>query len=341
MAAPPTVSVIIPTYNSAAFVAEAVESVRRQSFANIEIIVVDDGSTDDTARVLEPYRRSGAVHYESQPNQGPSAARNAGIRAARGHFLAFLDADDTIPPHSVERRVRFLQAHPEVDVVFTDCRIRDRAGDTSAPHLREYGFLRKVGATIASREGDEVVFEGHFFEAFFEHRICTLTGNFMIRRGLDGRVPLFEEGFTWGDITEYWFRLCRRYRVGFIDEPLFDYHRYRSVLTRRHFDEGLTSYIRLEAALAEELERQGQASPRFIALIRRRIAYYYASQGWYLVHSGEPAQARGRFRRGLAFNAAELRCYAGLAAACVPARQFRRLKRVKRLVAAAVGQIRG
>ncbi|HEU5320908.1 MAG TPA: hypothetical protein VFX28_08895, partial [Methylomirabilota bacterium] len=209
------------------------------------------------------------------------------------------------------------------------------------PHLRDYGFLRKVAATITDRRGDEVVFGDGFFEAFFEHRICTLTGNLMVRRDAGGRVQPFAENFTWGDITEYWFRLCRRHRVGFIDEPLFDYHRYRSVLTRRHFEDGLTSYIRLEAGLAEELQREGRATPRFIALIHRRVAYYYASQGWYLIHAGAPREARDRFWRGLGFNRAEVRCYAGLAVSCVPAPQFRRLRRAKRLVAGAVSQILG
>ncbi|HEU5321302.1 MAG TPA: glycosyltransferase family A protein, partial [Methylomirabilota bacterium] len=130
VAAAPAVSVVIPTFNCAPFVAEAVESVRAQTWADLEVVVVDDGSTDDTARVLEPYRQSGAIRYLRQDNRGPSAARNAGIRAARGRYVAFLDADDTIPPSSIERRLRFLDAHPDVAVVFTDCYIRDRAGET-------------------------------------------------------------------------------------------------------------------------------------------------------------------------------------------------------------------
>lgn len=99
----PTVSVIIPTYNRATLVSEAVESVLRGTVAPLEIIVVDDGSTDDTREALRRFRER--VHYIFQPNRGPAAARNVGINAAQGQVLAFLDADDLWLPDSLELRV--------------------------------------------------------------------------------------------------------------------------------------------------------------------------------------------------------------------------------------------
>jgi glycosyltransferase involved in cell wall biosynthesis len=92
----PLVSAVIPTYNYGRFVVEAVESALAQTYSPLEVIVVDDGSTDDTAERLQPYRDR--IRYLYQPNRGLSGARNAGIRAARGEYLAFLDSDDTWKP---------------------------------------------------------------------------------------------------------------------------------------------------------------------------------------------------------------------------------------------------
>lgn len=111
MSPEPAISVIVPTYNAARFLPEALVSVRRQSIAPLEIIVVDDGSTDDTAEWL---RHETDVTYVHQPNQGPSAARNAGIRRARGEFLAFLDADDLWTDDHLERLLEPLAADPQL-----------------------------------------------------------------------------------------------------------------------------------------------------------------------------------------------------------------------------------
>jgi len=104
----PLVSTIIPTYNRADLVSEAIDSVLRQSYPNVEVIVVDDGSTDDTCDRLKRYGTR--VRLISQSNAGPSAARNRGIAAARGELIAFLDSDDLWLPEKLERQVRLLQA---------------------------------------------------------------------------------------------------------------------------------------------------------------------------------------------------------------------------------------
>jgi glycosyltransferase involved in cell wall biosynthesis len=100
---PPRVSIVIPTYNRAWTLAEAIDSVLGQTFASFEIIVVDDGSTDGTARLLQRY--GSAVRVLRQINQGVSAARNAGIRSARGELIALLDSDDLWRPEKLARQV--------------------------------------------------------------------------------------------------------------------------------------------------------------------------------------------------------------------------------------------
>jgi glycosyltransferase involved in cell wall biosynthesis len=117
------VSVIIPAYNYAAFLAEAVESALRQSHTNIEVIVVDDGSTDNTAEVAQRLMQQDArVRYVHQANQGLSAARNTGIKNAKGEFLVFLDADDVLHEHKVAAHLEHFLSDEKIDISYGSSR---------------------------------------------------------------------------------------------------------------------------------------------------------------------------------------------------------------------------
>ena len=110
----PLVSVIVPVYNGERFVGAALESILAQDYQPIEVIVVDDGSADNSAEVARSF---GGVQVLQQPNQGPAAARNAGLKVARGEFVAFVDSDDLLPPTKLSAQVTYLLAHPSVGVV--------------------------------------------------------------------------------------------------------------------------------------------------------------------------------------------------------------------------------
>src|SRR5690606_40525091 len=114
---PPKVSVIIPTFNRAGMVQQAIASVLAQTFASFECIVVDDGSSDDTRTVLQPLVDAGRIRYVHQANAGLSAARNHGLRLARGAYISFLDDDDLYEPHKLARQVAYLDANPEAMLV--------------------------------------------------------------------------------------------------------------------------------------------------------------------------------------------------------------------------------
>ncbi|MDB5078680.1 MAG: hypothetical protein JWP00_604 [Chloroflexi bacterium] len=117
----PLVSVIIPCYNSRQWVGQAIDSVLNQTYPNIEIIVVDDGSTDGVAGYIKTnYYSTGQVRYFYQSNGGVSRARNYGLKQARGAFISFLDADDWLLPEKVARQVSFLQKHPDYQVAYCD-----------------------------------------------------------------------------------------------------------------------------------------------------------------------------------------------------------------------------
>src|SRR5262249_40573327 len=111
-------SVVIPTYNSDCFVAQAVQSVLDQTYHHREILVVDDGSIDKTKDILSKFGNS--IRYLYQENRGPSAARNMGIKAARGEYVCFLDADDVWTPGKLELQLAFMEQNPTIGLVFAD-----------------------------------------------------------------------------------------------------------------------------------------------------------------------------------------------------------------------------
>ncbi len=112
----PLVSILIPTYNYGAYLADAIDSVLAQTVSDYEIVVVDDGSTDDTAEIAARYPQ---VRYLRQENAGVGAARERGRLAARGRYLAFIDADDLWHPRKLEKQLAYLEAHPDCRIVFT------------------------------------------------------------------------------------------------------------------------------------------------------------------------------------------------------------------------------
>lgn len=125
---PPLVSVVIPVFNGAPFVAAAVASVRAQTVRDVEILVVDDGSVDGTQAVLEDLRRTQGIAWFQQEHGGPARSRNRGIEASRGEFVALLDCDDVWLPDKLEAQLAVMTRRPEVGVVHTDYESVDQTG---------------------------------------------------------------------------------------------------------------------------------------------------------------------------------------------------------------------
>lgn len=116
----PFVSIIIPAYNAAGYLKEAVDSALSQTYKNCEVVVVDDGSTDGTKNVLGSHVADGRIKYIYQPNKGLASARNTGIRAAKGEFIALLDADDVFLPAKVGEQISALESRPDFGVCYSD-----------------------------------------------------------------------------------------------------------------------------------------------------------------------------------------------------------------------------
>src|SRR5438477_8352790 len=137
------VSVVIPTFNSADYLVQAIQSVLAQTYQDFEIIVVDDASTDNTNGVLQSF--ADRICYVRQDRGGPSAARNRGILQARGELIAFLDADDLWRPTKLARQVDYLKCHPQACLVYTDFTRGSRPGSNNESRLRDFK-TRMAGA---------------------------------------------------------------------------------------------------------------------------------------------------------------------------------------------------
>ena len=194
----PRVTVIIPTYNRAGCLREAVDSVLAQDFRDFELIVVDDGSTDDTPRLLQEYGE--AIRVFRQENRGVSAARNAGIAVSRGALIAFLDSDDLWLQGKLARQVEFFKAHAGALICQTE-EIWVRNGRRVNPGKRH----RKRGGMI--------------FEPSLD--LCLVSPSaVMVRRELFDRVGLFDESLPACEDYDLWLRVSCRFPIGLIETPL-------------------------------------------------------------------------------------------------------------------------
>lgn len=193
------ISVIIPTYQRAELVLTAVESVRRQSFRDWELLVVDDGSSDGTIDALERIREP-RLRVIRQAHSGVSAARNRGIQQARYEWIAFLDSDDSWKPRKLERQLESLEAEPAYQICFTD-EIWIRNGvrvNQKKRHRKQSGWIYPRCL-----------------------RLCIVSpSSILLHRSVLERMGQFDESFPVCEDYELWLRLAARYPILFLPQPL-------------------------------------------------------------------------------------------------------------------------
>jgi glycosyltransferase involved in cell wall biosynthesis len=226
----PLISCIVPVYNCERYVGEALESILKQSYRTIEIIVADDGSTDETARVIGQYGKQ--VRYLRQTNAGPAAARNLGLNAARGEFVAFLDADDLWHPEKLARQIARFQTRSQLDLCVTHVR------NFWIPELKQEA------------------------EQFRQHRIAQPLPGYvlqavMARRRLFDSVGYFNTALRVADSTEWFLRAAEYGAVTELLTEVLVYRRiHQSNLTRRLASASRSEYIHLLKHTLDSRRRQ-------------------------------------------------------------------------------------
>ncbi len=206
----PLVSIVIPTYNRSVTVRRAIDSALAQTFLDLEVVVVDDGSTDDTRAALSAYPE--AVRYAYQRNQGPAAARNHGMRLARGEFIGFLDSDDVYYPDNVKAHLERFQANPDAGLVYAGIEIVDHEGKR----------VKEVRPAAQDR--------GFVLERLVRYNFITAS-TVLLRRSVMEFAGEMNTRLWFAEDWYYWLRIASRFPVDFVDRVLVRYQRSRVSLS--------------------------------------------------------------------------------------------------------------
>jgi glycosyltransferase involved in cell wall biosynthesis len=287
----PNVSVVIPAYNAAAFIADTVRSVLDQTYQDLEVIVVDDGSTDRTVECLQAFGNRIRVHQ--QANGGVARARHAGVQLASGAWIAFLDADDLWLPRKIERQ------------------LADAPGAMSYTDRYNFGARGDVpetqGELIRMRGGDL------FVPLMREGNFITLT-SVLLRRELFETMGGFYTGLNGTEDWDLWIRIAERHSISYVDEPLVRYRYHAAGISR--------NYLRMSRerqqviARAFELERGRTLGWR----LKRQIwAETWRTNGWEAMTAGARRKALADYARAAVAWPLEVKPYKEALKVCLHA----------------------
>ena len=287
----PLVSVIVPAFNLVGYVAAALESVFSQTFTDFEVILVNDGSPDtpQLEQAIQPYLSR--ITYLEQENRGPSAARNLGIRQARGEWLAFLDSDDTWLPHYLEEQFGFLRSDPALDMVYCDATLE---GSPSVAGRTFMQLCPSIGPVS--------------FESLLIERTQVITSGTVVRRRKVTAAGLFDEGIHCSEDHDLWLRISHAgSKIAY----------QRLALLRRNLhpsSQGSAPENLLAGELhsLRKLDRELALDPHARALLAQKVrqiqAHLEVIEGKAFLLAGEPQKARESLGRAHALApAAKLR----------------------------------
>jgi glycosyltransferase involved in cell wall biosynthesis len=318
----PLVTVVIPTYNNARYLGETVESVLSQQFDQLEIIVVDDGSTDNTAEVVKAFDPK-RVLYVCQANSGaPAGPRNQGIRLARGRYIALLDSDDVWLPRKIERAVDMLAREGQLGLVFTDfVKFEEGRGQYPGTFLDTYAYFhglpkRQVG------EGQYVIQSNVAYDGLMSENYIGTSGVVM-PKDVFNNVGLFDETLRGPEDFDMWLRVSSHYDIGFIDMVG---HRYR-VWTGSITSGGDGKLIPHQMKVLRK-QLAGIHTAGMEKKIRKKLASQLWALGYFHQTHGEMGLARQHYLLSLR-EAQSLRAWKGLCLTILGAGFVQMLKRCR------------
>jgi glycosyltransferase involved in cell wall biosynthesis len=234
----PLVSVIIPCYNSAAHITAAVDSVLTQDYANIEVIVVDDGSTDNSIDILRQF--GDKIIVLQQANQGPAAARNTGMRIASGQFIAFNDSDDLWLPGKLTAQVSYLQQHPDIGLCYCQWAVWDS-------NISVADMASRYTADLVPVDVDPAYTGWLYIKLLKESVIHTITA--VLRREVLERVGMFNTDYRIGEDHDLWIRISQKYRIAKLKQ-VYALYRDNPTSTTKAVHPKNFSLLVLESAIA-------------------------------------------------------------------------------------------
>ena len=287
----PKVSVIIPSYNSEKTVPLTVESALAQTYKDIEVIVVDDGSTDGTRQALAPYMDR--IRYIPQENKKHSGARNTGVKAAQGEYLAFLDSDDLWLPEKIERQVAVLDQHPDVVLVACVARYIDQEGNPA----------RSSGRPVERYSGVVEEPSNWTRRLFLGDAVPGGGSSAMVRREALLQAGMFDEGLDYAEDWDTWMRVSFLGKFVLIPDALllFRVSDWERKLRREASNELITRPLRL----LEKASALWQGDPQELRELRAQgTAVLWRRAALASIQMGQLEQGREQYAKMLALSPA-------------------------------------
>lgn len=255
------VSVIIPTYNRARFLDRAIQSVLKQTYKNLELIIVDDNSSDDTDALIASIKDDRLCYIKHDTNKGASAARNTGIKDARGEYIAFLDSDDEWLPTKLEEQVSVMQKAPE-DVGLVYC---------WKSHIGDDGSILEIYNTTL---------KGYVFDKIIERQILCSCSCLLVRRGAIDKVGMFDESLWRGNDNDFIRRVCRKYHVDLVPEILVKcYVGHNDRISSDISDAGYRRSVHVYKIMLRKFKDDIEKMPKIHARLLRNFAFCYIALG--------------------------------------------------------------
>jgi len=291
----PLVSIIIPTYNRALYLEEALNSIFIQDYDNYEVIVVDDGSTDDTMSVIDRYASDSRLQYEYQQNSGkPSIARNKGLQIARGDYVAFLDSDDLLSANSILLRLEILEKYADVGLVtgsWADYDFANSHKNLNTILKRHKNWFSELPDLCVSYTSNHICIcnENIAFELFNSDII--FTSSVMLRSSILRDIGFFSEDIKLGEDYDLWLRIAIKYKIGFIFE---------AVSIRRTHEENISKCrdenYDWDLVVLNNFHKRSGTVPKLIKKrYCNRICSYLYNTGTYFLDKNMFDKARRRF----------------------------------------------
>jgi glycosyltransferase involved in cell wall biosynthesis len=318
----PKVSVIIPTYNREELIGAAIQSVLAQTYTNVEIIVIDDGSTDNTKNVLERFK--GMIRYLWGQHKGTAHARNMGMEAATGKYIAFLDSDDQYYPYKLQVQVEFIESHPEIGMVYTEFSGVEPDGSIDPYHIRKYhpNYEKKGWSyeDIFSEKGEYSSVAVEQPIPFYMGNVFsyTLFGTFissntmLFSKEVLKKVGYQNEAYQYGEDYDFTVRIAKYCRAAFLDLPTYKlfYHdnqstRFAAVENSRD-PQKITKWIGLMELFIAVVMENGYNDPEFYSknkvLVDDRLLSLYCDIGKRWLSNGDSRKARECFKESKRFG---------------------------------------
>lgn len=299
----PKVSVVMPVFNGERYINEAIDSVLAQRMTDLELIVVNDGSTDKTLEILQSYAMADArVRVISRPNSGrPSFPKNDGIAAARGDYVCFLDHDDLYDADRTWQMVHGLERHPDWVAVFHDLRMTDSEGRCLPDkYLSGLNFLERASPYLTPMADDWY----ECSELFYVYQSLVMgalhTQSVMIATNrLPAGTVTYDTRFTISEDTDLWIRLGLQGKMGYLNRVLSSYRQHEASMTRNR-EKYLMNWLQMHQHNFQRVKER--LSPMQLSQYRAKISAGFAELGYFRYLQYRLGDARAAYREALAWS---------------------------------------